>query len=590
MVNNYLSCGTTTAVVMYPLVSESLESNVYVEHNLSCIVADEIAGQHIFKPMPAILKAVDAYASMDHQDSKNGFVVRKDGKVVTQYYNESSSDYTVCCIGANTFTAIVIDEYYGKKPFVLKQSKRDSSEKTLPDGVFFGLLCYLLHSTDSGVPLEMQMKYQLEMENVDSSEGETEASWMFVLANELKVLMQNPDKYVSAGFFDSHIFVPNPNEMDWKENEVTETTKGCINMILVKGVNVDDSSSFDTLTQLREKYTMNRELSEEDRRLIPDLPETYVIPDKMVYALELISKSDRFRNFILRGPAGTGKTEWVKILASSLELPYLFFGCSTDTEKMDLTMSIIPGDSSNGAVTVSEIDPAEWVLDPVMSYAEITGKVKPDATEKDCLEAVLAKATASKEDGSFKYVESSLIKAFRNGFVVEVQEPTIMSRPGVLASLNSMFDGCKAVTLVNGETVHRHKDAIIVYTTNTSYEGCVGLNQSALSRMVAIDLDELSDEKMVERLSKNTGYTNEAVLNKMVAVFRLCQEKAAQEAIMDGSIDMRAMEDWALANAITGAGTIYQNGVNMLISKTSNDPTLREEFMSCLESQFKRTD
>ena len=187
-------------------------------------------------------------------------------------------------------------------------------------------------------------------------------------------------------------------------------------------------------------------------------------------------------------------------------------------------------------------------------------------------------------------MESNLIRAFRNGYIVEVQEPTIMTRPGVLASLNSMFDGCRAVTLVNGETVYRHSDAIVVYTTNTSYEGCAGLNQSALSRMVCIDLSDLSDEKMIERLKNNTGYGNEPVLKKMVKVFRSCQEKAVQEAISDGSIDMRAMEDWAAANAITGAGTIYHNGLNMLISKTSNDPALREEFMSCLEEQFRPED
>ena len=108
--------------------------------------------------------------------------------------------------------------------------------------------------------------------------------------------------------------------------------------------------------------------------------------------------------------------------------------------------------------------------------------------------------------------------------------------------------------------------------------------------MVCIDLDDLSDDKIVERLMNNTGWNNEPCIRKMVKVYRACLEKAAQEAITDGSIDMRAMEDWVMACSITGPRTIYQNGMNMLISKCSNDPSLREEFISCLESQFKPTD
>ena len=400
--------------------------------------------------------------------------------------------------------------------------------------------------------------------------------------------MEKPEEYIDSGFlFNSTIIVPNPLEVEKGAVEV-KASNGGIGKIAVTGKDIGASATFRSIADLAEKYNLHRNLTDEEKRLIPELPETYIIPDKMVYALELISRSDRFRNFILRGPAGTGKTEWCKILAQSLQLPYLFFGCSTDTEKMDLTMSIIPADSGE-AIDLSSIDPAEWVLDPVLSYTEITGEIKPDATESDCLMAVIAKASG-KSGSAFKYVESNLVKAFRNGYVCEVQEPTIMSRPGVLASLNSMFDGCKAVTLVNGETVNRHPDAIVIYTTNTSYEGCVSLNQSALSRMICIDLNDLSDEKIIERLKNNTGWGNDKALRKMVAVYRSCIEKAAQEAITDGSIDMRAMEDWALANSITGPGTIYQNGLNMLISKTSNDPSLREEFIGCLESQFKPAD
>lgn len=31
--------------------------------------------------------------------------------------------------------------------------------------------------------------------------------------------------------------------------------------------------------------------------------------------------------------------------------------------------------------------------------------------------------------------------------------------------------------------IHRHPDAVVVVTTNVSYEGCRGVNQSVLDRM-----------------------------------------------------------------------------------------------------------
>lgn len=594
MINQYISAGTTFNAAFYNFADENLHAADALDakpnltdtvFNTVCTASGDKTPVEI-KPTAAIIKAIDALNETLSTTTRNGFVVGCDGSITTQYVN-CDGDYTIAHISKSEFRASVCDDYGASRPYILKMSRRDSTDKELPDGIFFGILCYLLYSEDGGIPDWASKSYKNTLEQIRKGSDNVLNAYA-VLSEEVRMMLEKAEQYHDSGFaFNSAIITPNPLEIEKGAIEAKES-QGEIGRIAVKGKEIGAASSFSSISELAEKYNLHRKLSEEEKRLIPELPETYIIPDKMVYALELISRSDRFRNFILRGPAGTGKTEWCKILAQSLQLPYLFFGCSTDTEKMDLTMSIIPAESGE-SVDLNSIDPAEWVLDPVMSYTEITGEVKEDATEKDCLMATIAKAT-SKSGSAFKYVESNLVKAFRNGYVVEVQEPTIMSRPGVLASLNSMFDGCKAVTLVNGETVNRHPDAIVIYTTNTSYEGCVSLNQSALSRMVCIDLNDLSDDKIVERLMNNTGWGNEKAIRKMVAVYRSCIEKAAQEAITDGSIDMRAMEDWALANSITGPGTIYQNGMNMLISKCSNDPSLREEFIGCLETQFKPAD
>lgn len=183
---------------------------------------------------------------------------------------------------------------------------------------------------------------------------------------------------------------------------------------------------------------------------------------------------------------------------------------------------------------------------------------------------------------------STLVQAFRNGWVCEIQEPTVLTRPGVLAALNSMFDSCSSVHLVDGEYIQRNKDAVIIMTTNVDCEGCTGLNQSVLSRFTPIDLERISEDELVKRIANVTGYQNFPKLQLMVKTYSKCREYASEKAVSDGAIDVRALEDWAAANLING--DVFGNGRNLFISKTSNDPDLKAEFMSCLEAYFRPGD
>ena len=341
--------------------------------------------------------------------------------------------------------------------------------------------------------------------------------------------------------------------------------------------------------------------SPEEKALIPVIPEDYVIPDKLEYAANLYKASYHskhpFRNFILRGEPGTGKTIWCRIFAAAVHKPLVTFECSTDTEKLDLTLNIIPDVSRKKRFSMDFHDFAEnmpsteeILLDPESSYARISGETKKGASSADCQEALLkafAKAD-SQSSGGFEKVYSTLVQAFRNGWVCEIQEPTVLTRPGVLAALNSMFDSCSIVHLVDGEYIERNPDAVIIMTTNVDCEGCTGLNQSVLSRFTPIDLEQVSDEELVKRIASVTGYQDFPKLQLMVKTYSKCREYAFEKAVTDGAIDVRALEDWAAANLING--DVFGNGKNLFISKTSNDPDLKAEFMSCLEAYFRPGD
>lgn len=96
------------------------------------------------------------------------------------------------------------------------------------------------------------------------------------------------------------------------------------------------------------KYQFNpgRSLSPLEKSLVPQLPAWYIIPDEVVdickHANATTGKAMPMRNFLLRGPAGTGKTMGAKAIAAGLNLPYMKYTCSAGTEIFDFVGMIFP--------------------------------------------------------------------------------------------------------------------------------------------------------------------------------------------------------------------------------------------------------
>ena len=73
------------------------------------------------------------------------------------------------------------------------------------------------------------------------------------------------------------------------------------------------------------QLTGGRKLSVMETALVPKLEEWYIIPDEGVeickHAQTTTGKPMQMRNFLLRGPAGTGKTQGARAIAAGLNLP-----------------------------------------------------------------------------------------------------------------------------------------------------------------------------------------------------------------------------------------------------------------------------
>lgn len=368
------------------------------------------------------------------------------------------------------------------------------------------------------------------------------------------------------------------------------------------------------------KYELHkRMLSPQEKVMVPILPAWYIIPQEVVdickHAKATTDKATPMRNFLLRGPAGTGKTMGARAIAAGLNQPYMKYTCSAGTEIFELIGMVFPdidsgstGDAgldreremlkSMGGITYANVskmmgipDLDDMDYDPAGVYQALTGTENPEATSQDCMGLVLERVTEkvrmlSKKDGesantgqAYTYVETDFIKALKNGYVIEIQEPSTITQPGVLVGLNSLLEQSGSITLPTGEVINRHPDAVVVVTTNTSYEGCRGMNQSVLDRMNLVrDVELPTPEVMAQRAMSVTGATDEYLVSQMVQVVNNLAEYCRKNSITDGSYGMRSLIDWIISTEITG--DVYQSAMYTIISKATADEVDREALIS----------
>ena len=315
------------------------------------------------------------------------------------------------------------------------------------------------------------------------------------------------------------------------------------------------------------------------------------------------------------GPAGTGKTEGARAIAAGLNLPYMKYTCSAGTEIFDLVGQVFPdtdgpstGDADldqqreqlkeMGGITYENVkklmglpDLDDMDYDPAGTYQKLSGMEKPDATSQDCMSLVmemvtnklqqLCKVQPESSDGrqTFTYIETDFIRALKHGYLVELQEPTTIIQPGVLVGLNSLLEQKGSITLPTGEVIHRHPDAVVVVTTNVSYEGCRGVNQSVLDRMnLTQDIELPEPEIMAQRAMSITGCEDDVLVGRMVQVVCDMADYCRKNGISDGNCGMRSLIDWIMSTEITGDP--YTSARYTIVSKATSDEEDRSALLT----------
>lgn len=336
-----------------------------------------------------------------------------------------------------------------------------------------------------------------------------------------------------------------------------------------------------TIAELKEQYDRKFELTEREKLLVPKLPENYSVSVEAQEILEAVIQSP-MRVFLSVGESGTGKTTNAKIIAQLLGLPYYAFTCSEGTDEVDLVSSMVPNtEEKGGKVQIPMPTYRDIIMDPASALAQVCGTYESSIDNEAAFQKLLTMFYQNgfengKDEKKFVMVESCIVTGCRRPSLVEIQEPSVITKPGTMVKLNGLLDEGSAITLTSGEVVKRHPETVILITSNMGYKGCRGFNESVLSRMRMVHyLDPLDADGMVERVKTKVNFDDEIMLKKMADIVCRIQKHCKTEMVSGGVCGYREYEDWVWAYSVQK--DVLKSASRTIVAKAAPEQEEREE-------------
>ena len=283
--------------------------------------------------------------------------------------------------------------------------------------------------------------------------------------------------------------------------------------------------------KMEQKWLLSpaRQLTEEERSLVWRKPASHVESAAERRICEAVKRNwnrgeMKISTILLEGDAGSGKTQLAKALSANFGLPYTKVTCSADMDKSDVLGAILP---------------------------------------------VLPEKDGQQSSVEYQYSPSEIVRAYENGWLLEIQEPTVIRDAAVLMALNSALELDGSINLPT-RIVHRHPDFIAVITANRGYNGCRPLNEALRDRVQHSEKMDLPPiEVMMKRATEKTGFRDTDVLRTCAEVIILLDQTAKANAIK-GVAGMRSYFFWI--DTISQGTNTVESLYHKVIYKMTTDP------------------
>ncbi|WP_123040694.1 AAA family ATPase [Cohnella candidum] len=333
-----------------------------------------------------------------------------------------------------------------------------------------------------------------------------------------------------------------------------------------------------------EEYRLSsgRQLTEQEKKLVWTKPLSHKVSEEEWRICREVKRNwnrgeMKIANILLEGDAGSGKTQLAKALSADFGLPYTKVTCFADMDKTDVIGAILPVISPERLEKMEPADAIVWKAlyesDGFRSATEILtatlGLTPEQASLK--LKQLVNKVEQKSADEAveYRFYPSEIVRAYQNGYLLEIQEPTVIRDAAVLMALNSALEPDGSINLPT-EIVRRHPDFIAVITTNRGYAGTRPLNEALRDRVQHTEkMDLPAKETMIERAIAKTGYQDAKVLDLLADMIILLDKTARAHAIK-GVAGMRSFFYWT--DAVSAGASAKESLYHKVIYKITTDP------------------